>query len=33
MRETFINFVWREYTQLKNNFFFEILAAFFVPVV
>ena len=29
----FINSVWRECTQLKNGFLFEIFAAFSVPVV
>ena len=31
--EVFINSVWRECTQLKNEFLFEIFAAFCVPVV
>ena len=30
--EAFINFVWRECTQLKNEFLLEIIAAFCVPV-
>ena len=31
--KAFINSVWRECTQLKNEFLFEIFAAFCVPVV
>ena len=31
-REAFINFVWRECTQLKNEFLFEIFVAIFVSM-